>query len=199
MFYKGIENISATQNKQQPVKRKNLHLLTVFLLCFVCVSCFGGVLFSDSTISAFVKRVTAMWTPKTEDFGKIKFVNFISHDSSDNSVFIVSSPFKSYYVKNMDSTTLEVFGLGDQIVLSPIDGVVQKIEFENQKYFVSVASGNVVVKLLELDNVCVFEGDNLKIHDKIAVSIESRIVFQIVCDGEPIELHADKAGDTFFE
>ena len=198
MKYEGIENIQAKQTKQQVFEHKRLHLFSVLLFCLIAFSAVWVGIGDRSNISLFVKRVTAKWNPKTEDFGKIKFVNF-SVKEKDNSVFIVSSPFKNYYANNLNKTTLEVFGLGDQVVLCPIDGIVSDIEFEKQKYTIKISNGNVVVVLANLDNICGSKNDKLCEHDKIAVSIASRVVFQIVCDGEYIELPASGIGDTFFE
>lgn len=196
MAYKGIENIKAKEQAKPLIAHKKLHIVSVLFFCLIVLSAMGvGV---SGNVSVFVKRVTARWNPKTEDFGKIKYVNFFVGDKN-NSVFIVSSPFKNYYANNLDSTTLEVFGLGDVVVLCPIDGVVKDVEIDNQKYTVKISNGNVVVILSGLDNLCAKKQEKLNKGDKIAVSLESRIVFQIVCDGEKIELPASEIGDTFFE
>lgn len=201
MAYNGVKNIDSKPKMETNIKRKNQHILASAFLCLLAFSCINFSVLSGSAIGAFIKRVTLNWTPKPEDMGKIKFVNFSFNSNGDNSggIFIVSSPFKSYFASNVSATCLEVNGLGDVVVISPISGVVQTIETKNGKSDISIVNGNVLVKLMGLSFACIDAGNRLEEGQKIGISLESKINFSILCDGKYIELPASGKGDTFFE
>lgn len=201
MAYKGIVNINSTPNVSKVIKPKNLNIFAGIFLCFLTFACLNISLFNVFNLSSFVKRITLNWTPKPEDMGKIKFVNFSFNNKGENSdgIFIVSSPFNSYYVTNKTDTCLSVNGLGDCIVLSPITGVVQAVEISKGKCNISITADNVIVNLLGLDYACTSVGAKVTAGSKIGVSLNSLIDFSIVCDGEYISLPAGGAEGTFFE
>lgn len=198
MKYVGINNIKCKFETSVPIKHKKLHFFAyVLLFATVVVSGVGSMdIFS---IRNYVSRIVSSWTPKSDDFGKIKFVNFSFTDKSGDGIFMVTSPFKNYYVTNISDTVLSVYGLGDIVVLSPIDGVVQDIIIQNGKCNIAIVNSNVVVWLKDVDYACVDVGNTLLSGDKIAISLDSRLQFSILCDGEFIQLPATNAGDTFFE
>ncbi len=200
MKYVGISNINSKFKKQNNIKKREMHWLSCCIICLIVFSCLITSSNQNFQISNFISRVTSRWTPKVDDFGKIKFVNF-SFDKTNKSdgIFIVNSPFKNYLVKNKTQTCLEVSGLGDIVVLSPIDGVVQDIDFSNQKYCLFISSGNVIVELKNIDYCCVSVGQKIKAQDRVAISMESTVDFSIICDGEYVQLPAGETGDTFFE
>ncbi len=201
MAYSGIEEISCVaQNQVKVVKKKNLHFFGCLFMCMLTFACYNVSLTDSLGLKDFVQRVTASWTPKTEDIGKIKFVNFsFNENNNTDGVFMVSSPFKNYYVQNLSTTCLQVNGLGDMLVLSPIDGTVQDIIYSGGVYTISIVYGNVLVKLGGVDYACTSVGATVSSGDKIAVSLKSLITFEIVCDGKPVDLYSGGAADTFFE
>ena len=200
MKYKGIKNVDCRFSKTQIVKRKGLHFFTCLFMCVVTFSCYGVSLGNIKGLKDFIYRVTSNWTPKVDDFGKIKFVNF-TFDELKNSdgIFMVSSPFKNYYATNITDTILQVNGLGDVVVQSPIDGVVLSVLMEQNKVSIALSCNNIIVYLKDIDYACVEVGQKVKSKDKIAVSLSSKITFSIVCNGEYISLPAGGCADTFFE
>lgn len=201
MKYKGIKNIESAPNVVKAIKPKNLKFLSTIFLCILTFACLNISVFNAFDVSGFIKRITLNWTPKPEDMGKIKFVNFSFNNKGDkeDGIFIVSSPFKSYFVNNITPTLLEVNGLGDPVVISPISGVVQTIKTEKGKCDISITSGNVIVNLKGLDYACTSVGTKVQTGTKIGVSLNSKISFSIVCDGEYISLPASGLEGTFFE
>ena len=199
MKYKGISNCISTFSKAKTVSRKKQNFLAYTIVYMLVFMSFTLPLINTFNVSNFIKRVTSNWTPKTEDFGKIKFVNFSFNNKSSDGVFMVNSPFKNYFAQNITDTCLMVSGLGDVMVLSPIKGKIQSIVFNNGLCNISIINQNVIVNLLDLDYPCVSEGDSINAQDKIAVSMSSKIRFSILCDGEYIVLPAGECGDTFFE
>lgn len=202
MKYSGIKNInSKPETVSTVIKKKSLHIIASLFLCVISFACLNVSLINDFSISKFVKRVTSYWVPKIDDMGKIKFVDFSFNNSSnyDDGIFMVSSPFKNYFVSNNTDEILEVYGLGDVVVLSPISGKILSIENIDNKYQISIMSGNVIVKLSQLNYVCTNIGNNVEIGEKIGVSLDSNIKFCIICDGEAVKLMANSSGDTFFE
>lgn len=200
MKYEGIEHKEAKIVANFGIKRRNLHIFSCILLCFVMISVLGANMWASLGIDASLKRITSRWAPKDEDFGKIKFVNFLFEDKSkDDGIFIVKSPFKNYYANNISKTCLQVFGLGDPIVYSSIDGVIKNITFDGKKYSLQIENNKVVVDLSDLDFVCVASGNNVRSGDKIAISNDSKIHFSLSVDGENLELPASGVNTTFFE
>lgn len=197
MKYSRVENIVGRIEK--PIKKKNLHIFSYLFVCLVVFSMLGFSTIEGTNISYFIKRITASWTPKAEDIGKIKFVDNIGNNHGDGSMFIVSRPFKNYYANNITKTKLEVFGLGDVIVLSSIDGVVSSIEYYGSKYILEIVSGDLRVRLEELDNVCVEKNERVVCGQKIAVSDNSRVIFSLILAGKEIGLSAGGVNDVFFE
>ena len=199
MKYSGIKNVKSGFSKVKTVKRKSLHFFACFAICLLMLSCYNVGLIESVGLKQFVVRITNNWTPKPDDFGKIKFVNFLFNNNNSDGVFIVNSPFKNYFATNITQTQLQINGLGDIVVISPIDGFVQSISFEHNKYSLVITNSNVMVNIGELDYVCIAEGSEVKVGEKIAVSLSSVITFSIVCSGEYVELPAGGVGDTFFE
>ena len=199
MTYKGIENKQARVAIKNIMQKHTLHIFSCVLLCFLMISTTFVNVF-DFGLASSIKRITSKWTPKQEDFGKIKFVNYnFQSPNQETSVFIVKSPFKNYYANNITSTQLEVFGLGDPIVLSSIDGSIKKISKDNMKYNLVIENNKVNVEIKNLDYVCVTEGDVVSVGTKIAISNDSKIVFRLKFDGEYVDLPASRANTTFFE
>ena len=196
MKYDRVRNVEG--NVEKPIKKKNLHMISYFFVGLVVFSMFGFSYIENTNISCFVQRITANWTPKTEDIGKIKFVTNVKNNGGD-SMFIVSRPFKNYYANNISKTKLEVFGLGDVIVLSSIDGIIKHIDYNDGKYNVDIVSGDVCVCLELLDNICVSEKENVVCGQKIAISNGSKILFSLKLAGREIELSAGGVNDVFFE
>ena len=200
MKYKGIKNVNSSFNKTVTVKRKSLHFFACIVLGLIVCSCYNIAFIGEFKLTKFITQITSNWTPKPDDFGKIKFVNFsFNNDKNGDGIFIVSSPFKSYYVTNISDTILEVNGLGDVVVLSPIDGTVQDICVRGEKCDITLCNSNVLVLLQEVDYACISIGKIVSAGDKIAVSLNSKIRFSIVCSGEYISLPAGGVNDTFFE
>ena len=199
MKYKGIKNVNSCFSKVKTVKQKSLHFFACVCICLLMLSCYNVGLVESLGLKQFVIRVTNNWTPKPDDFGKIKFVNFSFNNNNSDGVFIVNSPFKNYYATNITQTQLQINGLGDVIVISPIDGFIQSITYEHNKYSLVIKNSNVMVNIGELDYVCIAEGSGVSAGEKIAVSLSSVITFSIVCSGEYVELPAGGIGDTFFE
>lgn len=200
-MYTGIDNTNCTATiNAKVVRKRQLHILSCAFVCVLVFACLNISLLSSLGISNFVRNITSRWTPKTEDIGKIKFVNFsFNNPESPNGVFIVSSPFKNYYVTNVDETCLQVNGLGDMIVCSPIAGKVQDVQCHQGVYNLTIAYGNVCVILGGLNFVTTSVGATVSEGDKIGVDTDSLITFKILCDGKYIPLHASGAADTFFE
>lgn len=200
-MYTGIQNSSA-QVKISPnvVRKKQLHIfscLFVFMLTFACLNL---SLISGLGLSDFIKNITGKWTPKTDDIGKIKFVNFsFNNPESPNGVFIVSSPFKNYWATNIDDTCLQVSGLGDMFVLAPITGKVQSVNCKQGQCSIAISYGNVCVQIGGLDYAVASVGAQVNQGDKIGVDSDSLITFKLLCDGQYIALPASGVGDTFFE
>ncbi|MBQ8468582.1 MAG: hypothetical protein IJ542_02370 [Clostridia bacterium] len=200
MYYSNVNQVKSSSKTTRVTTRKKQHFLASFVLCLLVVSGFGLTINSEHKLSTYLKRITNRWVPKEEDIGKIKFVNFsFVENEAQNGVFIVSSPFKNYYANNITKTSLEVFGLGDPIVISPIDGVLQKVELKNNKYDICLCNNDVKVFIKDVDFVCANEGDNLTKGQQLAVSSASRIIFELQFKSESVELPAAGANDTFFE
>lgn len=200
MKYRGIKNVNSSFNKSVTVKRKSLHFFACIVVTLLLCACYNVSLIDTLGLQDFISRVTSNWTPKPDDFGKIKFVNFsFNNNQNSDGIFMVSSPFKNYYVTNVSDTLLEVNGLGDVIVISPIDGVVQNVSYKGEKCTISLINNNVIVNLQNIDYACVNVGQQVVAGEKIAVSLNSSIHFSIICNGEYISLPASGAGDTFFE
>jgi hypothetical protein len=198
-MFEGIKNIRAEVTSAPAPSKKTMHFFECVLACLAIFLCWNISLLDAVGVSDFVKRVTSSWTPKQEDIGKIKFVSFSFENGTENDgVFIVSRPFKNYYATNVDSTTLEVNGLGDFVIISPIDGVVQDVSFSAGKCAISIKNQNVIVQLLQVDYACVSVGESVQVGQKIAVSTSSILQFKLLCDGQYITLSADNCGDTFF-
>lgn len=200
MKYNGIKNVNSGFKKTKTIKRKRLHFFSLFAIILLLSSCYNLGFVNWQKLQIFIKTITNNWTPKPDDFGKIKFVNFsFSNNKNSDGVFIVSRPFKNYYATNINETFLEVSGLGDVVVISPIDGIVQDIIFEENKYKILLASNNVIVGLYGIDYACINVGSKVKTGEKIAISLNSKIGFNILCSGAYIALPAAGANDTFFE
>ena len=200
MKYNGIKNVNSSFNKSITVKRKSLHFFAFIVICILLCASYNVSLINAFGIKEFIVTITSNWTPKPDDFGKIKFVNFsFNNNNSADGIFMVSSPFKNYYVSNISDTLLEVNGLGDIVVISPIDGVVQSVGYKGEKCNLALVCDNVVVNLQNIDYACVNTGQKVSVGEKIAVSLNSQISFSIICNGEYINLPASGAGDTFFE
>lgn len=198
MKYQNIKNIESHAEIVPCVSKRKLNVFAAALVFILSLSVLNiGI--ANSNLSAFVHRVIMYWSPKEEDIGKIKFVNFSFNSSKDNGVFIVESPFKNYVAKNKTPKILEVSGLGDSVVLSPINGRVKAVDFVAQKYNIVIESGNVLVNLTKIDYTCVSVGQNVSVGQKIAISNDSLIEFSIICDEKFIDLPAGDASDTFFE
>ena len=201
MSYVGIENKKAQVKIKNIMQKHTLHAFSCLLFCAVVVSVLFANLFS-SEINLSIKRITSRWTPKQEDFGKIKFVNFdfsSQKNSEENASFIVKSPFKNYYANNVSKFELEIFGLGDPVVYSPIDGTVRYEKLNQSKYILTIESDKVKVEIGGVDYVCVNQNQQVETQTKIAVSSASKILFKIKVDGEYVELIASGANTTFFE
>lgn len=199
MKYKGIKNINCSFEKSQTLSKKSLHFFSCIFLSLLIGACYNISLIDSFGIKNYVSKVISSWNPKSDNFGKIKFVNFSFNTKNGDGVFIVNSPFKNYYVTNISDTILNVNGLGDVVVISPIDGVVQDIIIEECKCNISIVNNNVIVKIMGVDYACVEVGQSLKMADSIAVCLNSVLQFSIICNGEYIALPANGVGDTFFE
>ena len=199
MKYRGIEEKQARVETVGGLKKQTLHIFSCALLCCLLVSTTFANIF-DFSLKSSIKRITSRWSPKQEDFGKIKFVNYnFNFENLDDGIFIVKSPFKNYYANNISKTELEVFGLGDPIVLSPIDGKIESVKLKQNKYAITITNGKVKVELSNLNFVCINQNDVVKAETKIAVSESSKILFRLMFDGEYVELPASRANTTFFE
>lgn len=199
MSYKGIQDIDCKFEKSQTISKKSLHFFACIFLSLLICACYNISLIDTLGLKNYISKVVASWSPKAEDFGKIKFVNFSFNTKNGDGVFMVNSPFKNYFVTNISDTVLCVNGLGDVVVISPIDGAVQDIKIQNGKCNISIVNNNIIVNLAGVDYACVEVGQTLKMADKIAVCLNSVLQFSIICNGEYIELPANGAGDTFFE
>ena len=200
MTYIGIKNVDSKFVKSAGIKRKSLNIFACCFLFLLSCACLNISMIDSLGVSKFIVNVAGRWTPKTEDLGKIKFVNFLFDDNIlKDGIFIVSSPFKNYYVSNESATVLNVYGLGDVIVISPIEGRVQSIKYLNGECDIALENNNIIVMLSGIDFACINEGDFVKVGDKIAVSLSSEIKFKMICNGEFLELPAGKNNDTFFE
>ena len=198
MKFSRVKNIESKAIVSPSISKRKLSIFS-FIFVFIISLSMLNIGLSNSTIASFVKRVVMYWSPKEDDFGKIKFVNFSFNSSKDSGVFIVEKPFKNYVVKNITPQVLEVRGLGDSVVISPVSGRVKSIDFVSGKYNLVIENGNVLINLSKLDFVCVSVGDSVVVGQKIAVSNNSLIEFSIVCDNKLIDLPAGDASETFFE
>lgn len=199
MKYEGIKNINCKFKKSQTLSKKNLHFFACIFLSLIICACYNISLIDSLGLKNYISKVLANWSPKAEDFGKIKFVNFSFNSQNGDGVFMVNSPFKNYYVTNISDTVLSVNGLGDVVVISPIDGVVQDVKIQSGKCNISIVNNNIIVNIEGVDYACVEVGQSLKIADNIAICLDSVLRFSIICNGEYVELPARGAGDTFFE
>jgi len=200
MKYIGIKNIESKFVKSRNCSKKNFHIFTCVFLFLLTCSCLNISMIELLGISKFITNVAGRWTPKIEDLGKIKFVNLLfDNNSSKDGIFIVASPFKNYYVKNETDTILNVCGLGDIVVISPIEGRIKSIKYNDGSCDILIENSKIIVQLSEVDFACINEGDYVMVGDKIAVSLKSEIKFSIVCNGEYLSLPAGENGDTFFE
>lgn len=199
MKYKGIRNVESTFKKSQTLTKKSLHFFACIFLSLLVCSCYNISLIDALGLNKYIAKVMANWNPKTEDFGKIKFVHFSFNSKDSDGVFIVNSPFKNYYVTNISDTILSVNGLGDVVVISPIDGRILDVKITEGKCDISIINSNVIVNIMGLDYACVSVGQDIKTADNIAVCLDSVLQFSIVCNGEYIPLPASGSGDTFFE
>ena len=200
MKYIGIKNIESEFIKSKHCSKKQFHFFTCILLFLLTCSCLNISMIEVLGISKFITNVAARWTPKIEDLGKIKFVNLlIDNNGFKDGIFRVSSPFKNYFVKNETDTILNVYGLGDVVVISPIEGRIKSVKYNNGYCDILIENSKIIVHLSEVDFACSNEGDYVLVGDKIAVSLNSIIKFSISCNGEYLSLPAGKNGDTFFE
>ncbi len=199
MKYKGIQNVDSEFKKTAVLNKKSLHFFSCVFLLLLIGACYNISLINSFGIKNYVSKVISSWNPKSDDFGKIKFVNFSFNTKNGDGVFMVNSPFKNYYVTNISDTVLSVNGLGDVMVISPIDGVVQDVIIKEGKCNISIINNNVIVKIMGVDYACVEVGQSLKMADNIAVCLNSMLQFSIICNGEYIALPANGVGDTFFE
>lgn len=201
MKYAGIEQKQAQVTTRNMIGTHTLHIFSCVFVCLLIASTMFANMF-DTNIRASIGLITSRWTPKQEDFGKIKFVNYNvdnSKNKSGDGVFIVKSPFKNYYANNVTKTELEVFGLGDPIVISPITGQISEIKQKNQKYKLTISSDSVKVILSDIDFVCASTNDQIQVGQKIAISSASKVNLSILVGGEYVELLASGLNTTFFE
>lgn len=202
--YKNVQTLKTGKSESKKsvlVTRKKLAtisclfcVLLSFSVCGFSLSYFG---FKDE-----VKRITASWSPKLQDIGKLKFVNreeIMTEQEVSLTVSDMSMPFEYSYVFAGDGS-YTVSGLGSVIVKSCLNGKVTKIENKGLSKTITISHGKGLTSVYEnLDNVGVKVGDGVKKNTAIGVSNNSQIGLKLLLSGKVIAGLSVKNGEMIFE
>ena len=180
--YKNIEyKESEVKSSKTPViKKKNLHILGLFLVVCLSFSCLG-ISLSSLGLSTEVKHILSSWSPNITDLGKLKFVTGELSEEAIADIESLELPFNNNYITEVSGGVFQIDGLGGMMVKACMNGKVQSIEREGDKKTITIAhSNNLKTVYSGIDTLGVKEGDGVNKNTPLGVSLSSKIIFKIL-------------------